>query len=54
MNLQEKTSTLDGLMRAARQVWADLDFSYCYNTMASWEERVEKMIERKGFRIENK
>jgi hypothetical protein len=51
---KKKTSTLDGLKPAARRVWADLDFSFCYNTMASWKGRVEKMIERKGFQIEKK
>jgi hypothetical protein len=51
---KKMTSTLDGLKRAARRVWADLNFSYYHNTMASWEGRVDKIIKRKGFQIENK
>jgi hypothetical protein len=49
----KKASGLDRLKRVARQVWAGFPLATCVNTMKSWPGRVQKMIESRGFQIEN-
>jgi hypothetical protein len=49
----KKPTTLDGLMRSARQVWKELSLETCYNTMAAGSDRVNMMLHNQGFQIEN-
>jgi transposase len=48
-----KPTTLDGLMRTARQVWKEFPLETCYNTTAAWSDRVNLMLLNQGFQIEN-
>jgi hypothetical protein len=45
--------TLDGVNRVMEQVWSKFPPGVQIWIMKSWEKRVEIMVERKGYYIEN-
>ena len=50
---EKRASTLDGMKRVMKQVWSKFPLGVQLRTMKSWEKRVELMVERKGYHIEN-
>jgi hypothetical protein len=50
---EKKPTTLDGLMRTARQVRKEFPLNTCYNTIAAWSDRVNMMLHNQSFQTEN-
>jgi hypothetical protein len=50
---EKRASTLDGMKRVIKPVWSKFPLGVQLRTMKSWGKRVELMVERKGYHIEN-